>query len=206
MPESTLTSPIAIVSGLPRSGTSMMMRMLAAGGVTLITDAVRQPDDSNSLGFFEDERVKQLPAGNVGWLSAAGGRAVKVVSPLLRFLPSELSYRVIFMQRPLDEVMASQRAMLRASGAAWQVSQDGQVRADYERHLNMVLRWLPAQANMRVLCVDYGDAVQHPEPHGAAIARFLERALDVAGMAAAVDRSLHHQHAIVPVDSPAAYS
>lgn len=196
--------PVIIVSGLPRSGTSMMMRMLAAGGVTVITDSLRLADASNPLGFFEDERVKQLPAGRGDWLKEAGGHAVKVVSPLLRHLPPELTYRVIFMLRPLDEVMASQFAMLRVSGAAWDASEDARVRADYARHLEMVQRWLAAQARMCVHHVTYGDVVRQPAPHAAAIARFLERDLDVTRMAAAVDATLHRQRATDCVEGSAA--
>ena len=105
-------APIIIVSGLPRSGTSMMMKMLAAGGVALVTDGIRSPDDSNPEGYFELEAVKTLDKpdtrGDLRWLGEARGRAIKILSPLLTYLPDSHNYQVIFMQRPLPEVIASQ--------------------------------------------------------------------------------------------------
>lgn len=193
-----IRQPIVIVSGLPRSGTSMMMRMLAAGGVPLVTDDARQPDPSNPLGFFEDERVKQLPRGDAGWLADAAGCAVKVVSPLLRFLPPHYPYDVLFMQRPIEEVMASQATMLKQRGAVWDASADDRVRADYTRHLTAVQIWIAAQPYMRTLNVPYADVVSEPATHAAQIAMFLRRELDVPAMAAAVDRALHRQRSAQP--------
>lgn len=190
--------PIIIVSGLPRSGTSMMMRMLAAGGVPLVMDDARRPDPSNPLGFFEDERVKQLPRGDAAWLADAAGCAVKVVSPLLRFLPSNLRYDVLFMQRPIEEVMASQAAMLKQLGAARDVGADDRVRADYVRHLAAVQAWMNVQPHIRALTVQYADIVSEPGMHATRIAEFLKRELDQPAMAAAVDKTLHRQRSAQP--------
>src|SRR4026209_2745330 len=95
--------PIVVVSGLPRSGTSMMMQMLQAGGLEILTDAVRTPDGSNPKGYFEFEAVKDLDKGQApAWLAGARGKAVKIVSSLVRWLPESNDYQVIFMQRNLN--------------------------------------------------------------------------------------------------------
>src|SRR6266536_2490928 len=104
--------PIIVVSGLPRSGTSMMMKILAEGGLSIVTDELRTPDTDNPNGYFELENVKQMSAGNVDWLSNAGGKVVKVISALLEYLPPLYSYKVIFMEREIREILASQRKML----------------------------------------------------------------------------------------------
>src|SRR5512138_868142 len=91
--------PIIIVSGLPRSGTSMMMRMLAEGGLPIITDELRRADDDNPRGYFELETVRQLKDGNAAWLNEANGKVVKVISSLLEYLPQEYQYKIIFMER-----------------------------------------------------------------------------------------------------------
>ena len=104
--------PIVVVSGLPRSGTSMMMRMLEAGGLPPLTDGLRAPNDDNPLGYYEFERVKKLPEGDVGWLPEAQGHAVKIIAALLPHLPDSATYRVLFMRRAMSEILASQRRML----------------------------------------------------------------------------------------------
>ena len=105
-----------VVSGLPRSGTSLMMNMLQAGGVPIVTDEQRTADDDNPKGYFELERVKQLSKGDVAWVSGAHGKAVKVISALLEHLPPTSSYKILFMRRRLPEVLASQRKMLERRG------------------------------------------------------------------------------------------
>ena len=103
---------ITVVSGLPRSGTSMMMRMLEAGGMPVMTDNIRTADDDNPRGYYEVERVKKLKDGDVAWVKEARGKAVKVISYLLEFLPSDQQYFVLFMRRNMQEVLASQQQML----------------------------------------------------------------------------------------------
>src|SRR5579872_1312474 len=106
---------VTIVSGLPRSGTSMMLRMLAAGGLPILTDGVRTPDEDNPHGYLEWEGVKSL-ARDASWVASARGKGVKVIYYWLRDLPRDCRYRVIFMRRDLDEVLASQAAMLERRG------------------------------------------------------------------------------------------
>ena len=99
--------PITIVSGLPRSGTSMMMKMLEAGGIPIVQDGIRTANTDNPKGYYEFERVKQLPKGDTAWLADSHGKAVKIISALLKHLPSDYEYKVLFMRRDLDEVTAS---------------------------------------------------------------------------------------------------
>src|SRR5215211_3521881 len=108
---------LTIVSGLPRSGTSMMMRMLETGGLPVLTDHVRTPDDDNPNGYYEFEAVKQTKEDD-SWLEGTEGKAVKMVYRLLYDLPADHSYRVLFMRRKLEEVLASQRVMLERHGVA----------------------------------------------------------------------------------------
>lgn len=187
--------PIIVVSGLPRSGTSMAMRMLEAGGVPLVTDGIRSADASNPHGYFELERVKTLDAAaEASWLREARGRAVKVVSALLTHLPEQYDYQVVFMTRGLDEVLASQNAMLAARGEAVGPD-DHRMRAAYETHLAQVDRFLARRPCFSVLRLEHRAAVSDPPAAARRIAAFLGRPLDEARMAAAVDRSLHRQRA-----------
>ena len=114
MPENDKT--IYVVSGLPRSGTSMMMKMLEAGGVTPLIDNIRTADDDNLQGYYEFERVKAMKEGDVAWISEAQGKVIKVISALLESLPTEYNYKIIFMEREMMEILASQRKMLERRG------------------------------------------------------------------------------------------
>src|SRR5512139_2049136 len=105
--------PVIIVSGLPRSGTSMLMKMLEAGGVPLVTDGVRTPDEDNPKGYYEVERVKDLAnEQDKTWLRQSKGKGLKVISYLLKSLPADVNYKVVFIRREIEEVLASQKKML----------------------------------------------------------------------------------------------
>jgi hypothetical protein len=183
--------PIVVVSGLPRSGTSLAMNMLQAGGMPIVTDGRRPADQSNPEGYFELELVKTLPEdGGAAWLPEARGRAVKVVSPLLTYLPETFDYRVIFMRRELDEVIASQNAMLDARGQP-RGAADNRMRAHYEEHLRQVDRFLHSRSCFTILSVPYAAVVTQPRQQAEQMATFLGRALDVAQMAAVVDAALY---------------
>src|SRR5512136_2813877 len=111
--------PVVVVSGLPRSGTSMLMKMLEAGGLTLVTDGQRTADEDNPKGYYEVERVKDLAnETDRAWLNAARGKGIKVISYLLKSLPADLNYKVLFIRRDLDEILASQKKMLARRGEA----------------------------------------------------------------------------------------
>jgi hypothetical protein len=185
-------APIVVVSGLPRSGTSMMMQMLQAGGLEIVTDRQRHADDSNPKGYFELEAVKDLDKGSPpAWLDEARGKAVKVVSSLVRWLPNRCDYRVIFMQRDLGEVIASQNAMLRARGVTPDTAQDPKVEAQYRTHVSDTLRLLARRKNCAVLVVNHADALSDPADTARRVAAFLERPLAVDRMAAVADQSLY---------------
>jgi len=190
--------PIVVVSGLPRSGTSMMMQMLAAGGLPLVTDGVRAADQSNPAGYFELEAVKALDTRvDRRWLSDARGRAVKIVSPLLMHLPDSHNYRVIFMQRPLAEVIASQNVMLARGGLApagepADPTSSQTLAAEYEAHLRRVHALLARRACFDTLIVNYGDAIADPRACAERVAAFVG-GLDVEPMASAIDETLYRQ-------------
>ena len=140
---------IIIVSGLPRSGTSMMMQVLKAGGIEPVTDNERMPDQDNSKGYYEHNGAKALAKGQYDCLVNAEGRSVKVVSTLLKHLPSDCHYKVIFMHRDLDEVLASQTTMLKnlQQEASSEVADD-KLKTLYIKHINTVEKWLKESANI----------------------------------------------------------
>ncbi|MCS7040374.1 MAG: sulfotransferase [Anaerolineae bacterium] len=187
---------VVIVSGLPRSGTSMMMKMLEAGGLPILSDGLRAADPDNPEGYYEFERVKQLDKGDTAWLAEAEGKAVKVISALLQHLPPSYQYRVIFMNRRMAEVLASQRKMLARRGERSDVD-DAQLAVILEKHLRQVKQWLSTQPQFRVLEVDYNAMLADPQPYVRQINRFLDGVLDEARMAEVVNPSLYRNRAMV---------
>jgi len=179
---------LIVVSGLPRSGTSLMMQMLAAGGQAIVSDALRTADPDNPRGYCEDERVKRLKQDR-GWLSEVRGKAIKMVSPLLYDLPADESYRIVFMQRDLDEVLTSQEKMLVRRGQP--ISPRSQIRKAFEVHLAKLHRWFAEQPHMEVQLVNYNELVANPEPDARRVRAFLGDTLDLGAMLAAVDPDLY---------------
>lgn len=182
---------ITVVSGLPRSGTSMMMKMLEAGGIPPITDRLREADEDNPKGYYEFERVKLMDKGDTKWVIEARGRVVKVISALLKHLPPGEMYRVVFVRRNMPEVLASQRKMLIRRGEDPDKMDDAQMAMLFGKHLNQVEEWLAAQPNFRVLYVHYSDVLADPLPQIARINDFLGGALNTRAMAEAVDPNLY---------------
>lgn len=174
--------PVYIVSGLPRSGTSMMMKMLEAGGLKTLTDNIRTADDDNLLGYYEFERVKQLKEGDTAWVDSEQGNVVKVISALLEHLPNHLRYKIIFMEREMSEILASQRKMLERRGKPSDPSQDGKFTELYSKHLEKIKTWLSSQPNMDVLYIRYNDLVSQPNENVKRINEFLKIQLDVESM------------------------
>ena len=181
---------IIVVSGLPRSGTSMMMKMLAEGGLEIVTDAVRAADNDNPNGYFELEAVKALSGGAGAWLESAQGRAVKIISALLEHLPGAYRYRVIFMERSLPEVLASQKKML-ANRDEQTATDDEAMQAEFRKHLDAVKYWLARQPNIQVLYVDYKQMLASPEAACRAVADFTGLPLDVAKMQGVPNQALY---------------
>jgi len=184
--------PLVLVSGLPRSGTSMVMQMLRAGGLEAGTDNIRQTDEDNPRGYYELERVKELDrGGNKEWLKEYRGKVVKIISYLLRDLSLENNYRVVFIERDLDEILLSQKKMLRRRGEDEEDVEDGKIKKNYRNHLLQVRYFLRNTPNFETLTVNYGDVQKQPEPEARRINGFLGGRLDTDAMAAAVDRTLY---------------
>jgi hypothetical protein len=183
---------ITLVSGLPRSGTSMMMKMLEAGGLEVLADHVRTADEDNPEGYYEFERVKKIEHDHA-WLDDARGKVVKMISALLKHLPATHRYKVVFMRRKLEEVLASQRQMLVRRGKPTDTTSDAKMSELFTTHIHRVEEWLAQQPNIEVLYVSYNELMQAPEAHCAEVARFLGLALDPSRMASVASGALYRQ-------------
>lgn len=183
---------VTVVSGLPRSGTSLMMQMLAAGGMPVLTDGVRVPDLDNPRGYLEFEAVKQTRTDS-SWVAAAVGKAVKMVYLLLPDLPAAYHYRVILMQRDMREVLASQRAMLLHSGRKGAGLSDEQMADIFDRQIRRMRAWLESRHNFEVITVDYHDCLRVPSAVAGNVNAFLGGDLGELPMAAIADPSLYRQ-------------
>jgi len=189
-PETASERPfVTIVSGLPRSGTSLMMNMLESGGMPVLVDNIRVPDVDNPRGYYEYEPVKSLKRDS-SWVAASRGMAVKMVYLLIYDLPPGVDYRVLLMQRNLDEVLASQKAMLERLGKPARVD-DARMAALFRNHLVKFADWVKERTNFRILDVDYNALVTDPEPIVDGIGRFLGGGLDLAAMARVVEPGLY---------------
>lgn len=189
-------APIVVVSGLPRSGTSMAMRMLEAGGVPIVADGLRRADADNPHGYFELEQVKDLDknTAETSWLSAARGKAVKIISALLEHLPATYNYKVVLMRRDLGEILASQGKMLSNRGERSETS-DEQMREAYESHLRKIAVLLRLRPQFDVIEIDYANVVAAPRAQAEKINDFLGGELDVDKMTEAVDARLYRNRA-----------
>jgi hypothetical protein len=181
---------ITIVSGLPRSGTSLMMQMLVAGGMTALSDGERQADPDNPRGYLEWERIKQLP-NDPACIAEGEGKVVKVISRLLLTLPPGHEYRIIFMQRPLAEVLASQDQMLRRRGTYKEGTNPAVITAAFEKHLREVYAWIDARPYIKSLPVSYHDLLSRSKEISQQLSAFVEIPLNVEAMAQQVDASLY---------------
>jgi hypothetical protein len=183
---------LTIVSGLPRSGTSMMMHMLEAGGISALVDNIRKADEDNPRGYHEFEPVKQTRK-DPSWLKDADGHVVKMVYRLLYDLPPDRQYRVVFMQRKLEEVIASQNVMLARQAKPGGSLSDEKLMAVFKTELESVYRWLEKQPNFRVLFVDYNEVMQDAGPAVDTLNRFLGGKLNTDAMMKVVEPDLYRQ-------------
>ena len=186
------TDTITIVSGLPRSGTSMMMKMIAVGGLKPLTDNIRIADDDNPEEYYEFERVKKLK-NDKAWLPDAKGKVVKIISMLLKHLPLDYSYKVIFMLRNMDEILASQKQMLIRRKEPTDKVSDKDLAKMYKNHLQTIKTWLDREPNFEVLYVKYNEVLNNPVESCKKVNEFLGNTLDVAKMASIIDKNLYHQ-------------
>jgi hypothetical protein len=189
-------APIVVVSGLPRSGTSMMMRMLEAGGLEILSDGERSADIDNPKGYFELERIKNLEhETDKSYLRAARGKAVKVISFLVKELPDENDYRVLFMRRDLDEVLASQQKMIDRLGSEDSGAAASAMKEAFRNDIARVRVLSRTRSNFELCEIRYRDAVADPAATSRAVNQFLGGRLDEAAMRAAVDASLYRNRA-----------
>lgn len=187
------SEPITIVSGLPRSGTSMMMRMIAAAGIPPLTDNLRRADDDNPEGYFEFEPVKTTRA-DPSWLAGAGGKVVKMVHILLLDLPAGYEYRVVMMQRDLDEVVASQAKMLARSGRKGAAAEV--LKRVFTQQMEQVRAWMASHANVRSIDVSYNRVMAEPMTEAQRVAEFLGVAGAAGAMAATVKPDLYRNRRV----------
>ena len=182
---------VIIVSGLPRSGTSMMMKMLEAGGLEVMTDNERHADIDNPKGYFEFEAVKNLEIDpDKSWVRKARGKVLKVISHLLRELPADNSYRILFMRRNLDEVIASQNKMLDHRGESNPV-EDKKAKELFRKHIINTKVLVRTRPNLEMMEVRYTDVLEQPEVFAQRVNEFLGHVLDSSRMASVVDRQLY---------------
>jgi hypothetical protein len=186
--------PIIVVTGLPRSGTSMLMQMLTAGGLTAVTDENRTADDDNPRGYFEYERVKELER-DTSWLPEARGQAVKIITALLQHLPADHDYKVILVHRELSEVLASQRTMLERRGHPSPQSGDARMADLFTTHLAKIERFVENHPTMTLCRVEHRNGLENPLSLAASLNAFIGGNLDEPAMARAIDPTLHRQKA-----------
>ncbi|MCX7399880.1 MAG: thioredoxin [Planctomycetales bacterium] len=184
---------ITIVSGLPRSGTSLMMRMLNVGGIPVLCDEHRTPDADNPNGYYEFESVKSIQDYG-DWIDRAIGHSVKMVYNLLEHLPKDRKYRVVFMRRQIDEIIQSQRAMLLRNGIKTEIP-DEEIKELFERVLRQFYSWLPSQTHLKLINVSYNELLSRPASTIAQINRHLGYCLDTEAMAQVIDHSLYRNRA-----------
>ena len=180
---------ITIVSGLPRSGTSMLMQMLEAGGLEILTDKKREADNNNPKGYYEFEQVKSIMRDN-SWLDQAEGKVLKVVAPLLPHLSGQYDYKIIFMQREMSEVLRSQQVMLGKTGAQADAYPMALANA-FKKQLEQAEAWIERSPNVEVLFVDHAQAIKNPEEAAENINVFLGNSLEIDGMTKVVDPDLY---------------
>ncbi len=185
---------ILVVSGLPRSGTSMMMKMLAEGGIPVVSDAIRTADEDNPNGYFEFEPVKKMAEGQTDWLREADHKVVKVISALLEYLPAGHRYKILFMEREIREILASQHKMLLRRNEDSKTG-DAEMEAQFRKHLSDIKFWLARQPNMEVLYVDYNRLMSDPGPYCREIAEFTGMPVDVDRMRSVPDAQLYRNRA-----------
>ena len=181
---------VTIVSGLPRSGTSMMMKMIEAGGMPALVDNIRRADEDNPKGYFEFEPVKKTKQ-DPSWLRQASGKVVKMVHLLLLDLPPDYQYRVVFMRRNLDEVIVSQNKMLERQGKSLGKLGEDRLKQLFTAQINKVDEFLREHDSFRVIHVSYNEALQDAGPVVQQVNDFLGGHLDTEAMQQIADPSLY---------------
>ncbi len=183
---------ITIVSGLPRSGTSLIMQMLKKGGMDILTDQVRKADAHNEKGYYEYEKVKSIRKENT-WMKEADGKAVKIITQLLPYIPTDYEYAVLYMVRPMEEILCSQKHMReQLPGDGKSVAREV-LEQSYTRQVQRVQHWMENHPKMRTLYVYYPEVLAHPLEKAKEIRSFLGVDLNAEAMSSVVDMTLWHQ-------------
>ena len=186
-----MNSFVIVVSGLPRSGTSMMMRMLEAGSINIVVDNICKADDDNPKGYFEDERVKNLKENN-SWLNdSLNNKAIKIISFLLYNLPQTNFYKIIFMERDMEEILKSQKKMLSKNNESSDTVDDATMTRKFNEHLGKIKKWLKDQRNIDCIYVKYHDVLREPLKYADKIKKFLNFDLNTEQMVKAIDKRLY---------------
>ena len=183
---------IVVVSGLPRSGTSMMMNMLVEGGMQAVIDNIRTADEDNPKGYYELEKVKQLDKDN-SWIGECQGKVVKIISMLLKPLPTTYNYKIIFMRRKMEEILDSQRQMLVRRGQPTNTIADEKMAEMFNKHLKDIENLIASRPNMDCLYVSYNEVLENPLVNIESINDFLGGQLNRPAMLEVVDKTLHRQ-------------
>lgn len=186
---------ITIVSGLPRSGTSMMMQMLDEGGIPPLTDKEREANIDNPKGYYEFERVKKLPE-DTGWLEDARGKAVKVLAELIKHLPEGYDYKVVFMHRNLKEMIESQKKMLKRRGEDPDEVSDAELMAMFKKYRKMLKKTIDEHPDMEVIYVSYNQIMQNPKEGIESVDEFFNGDLDKKKMLSVVDKDLYRNRVV----------
>ncbi len=185
---------LTIVSGLPRSGTSMMMQMLDKGGIEALTDNIRVADDDNPKGYYEFEPVKKTKE-DASWLADSPGKVVKMVHVLLLDLPDDHEYRVVMMRRHMDEIVKSQNIMLDRNQKGGGDMDPEIIKKVFTQQLDKVYQWVESHPNFQMLEVWYNEMLKEPGPIVEKIDAFLCGGLDREAMGAVVDPTLYRNRA-----------
>lgn len=185
-----LKNPIYIVSGLPRSGTSMMMQMMEKAGIEVLTDGIRVPDENNPKGYYEHEGAKSL-ARNKAWLNDAQGKVVKVIAQQLKHLPAKFNYNVVFMLRDIDEIIASQNAMLNSQGkkSAYPLA----LVHGFKTCLQNVAQWAAKNHNVSITYISHSTTIKEPKVTASLVKGITQSNCSLDELNSIVDRNLHRQ-------------
>ena len=185
-------APIIVVSGLPRSGTSMLMKMLEAGGIEIVSDRIRTADEDNPKGYYELEKVKELDkTENKSWLNELRGKAVKIISYFLKDLPNTNNYKVIFMERNFREMIASQNKMLLHRGESVDTSKDEKMIQNFKNHLRKIRHMLDHEPYFETIFINYGHMLKNPLEEVEKLNNFLGGDLDKEKMVGVIDPNLY---------------
>lgn len=188
--DNNIKGEITVVSGLPRSGTSMMMQMLDKGGMEILTDGNREADNNNPKGYYEYDPVKKL-AMDKSWMGEASGKAVKIIAQLVGHLPDKFNYKIIFMDREISEVLASQQIMLGKEDHVEAKAFPVGLAETFKKQVEKMDAWVESQANIEIMRVNYSDVINNPEEEAENICAFLGQSLDIKAMAEVVDPNLY---------------